>query len=643
MRVRFGAILSSLYRMADDLGSGAFLSAAKADDLKKKYPDIEEEIDLLAESDPTPTKKYLDWSVRLLLKQAEGGVFDTAARDFVQDIVDMVARYHEALPRLEGRDRDIGSFKSLDDMEDAVLKAESKETKGDTKKKARKGGIVLYEDKRWMLVHPVTMDGSIYYGTNTSWCVSRRHKESNYFYSSYTAGRNVQFYFLIDKKAEQYNEEVSSRGGRHFSKVAMLFSEGKPDDREPFQDAANRAPSKRDVREAIGHDTFDKLYNIAHDHAKKHPNTWAWELLHVVDNEAAFNKLYEENAGEIQYLNKEEVIKSAVRCKAITFILKVINDPSVRNEDILNMIVDSNPSDEVIYEIVTKTDFPNITLKLASSPNASERTLLAILKNAPSYWESSIAVEIAKNPSVFNYKKVTEALLNFKKNISSFQRTDNGADVKSYRPFYYTKEEAEKLSDEEKTKQNNLARLEIVKSFVSNPKCDNDLLVRSIDFIIKFDFNDSFYDVVSSVPEGASEQHLLTVLDYLEKDSFPHVEYQKVVSAVTDGQTPSETVIGKLYDYLKKRATEAIKNGLKITDSAYGGAYFNPVYDEPVGVLYAINMLALSHKTTEHVLRDMLENAESIGVNVSSLALNPKLPAGVIDYLSKNREYSSQL
>ncbi|MGA1024554.1 MAG: hypothetical protein ACO3S8_07725, partial [Aquiluna sp.] len=91
------------------LDEETLVSAAKADDLKEKHPELADEIDRLADADPTPTKKYLQWSVGQLKSGAA-----------VEDIIEAVKGYDKALPRLQGKDKDIGSFKTLADMQAAV-------------------------------------------------------------------------------------------------------------------------------------------------------------------------------------------------------------------------------------------------------------------------------------------------------------------------------------------------------------------------------------------------------------------------------------------------------------------------------------------------------------------------------------------
>ena len=268
------------------LDNEALVSAAKADDLKEKYPELADEIDRLADADPTPQKKYLQWSVG----QVQSGAS-------VDEVIDVVKQYDKALPRLTGKDKDIGSLKTVADMQAVVDKATKVSTKGDVKKKSRKGGVILHEDDRWMLVRPDTQDASIYYGSNTAWCVSRRELSKNYWYN-YFAERNVRFYFLIDKQATPRGE--GDTGNYHFSKLAMMIRRGVPLSDEPFQDASNRRPHEGAVEYAIG-TVFNDMYELALADAKKQPiNTWAFDLMYEDITPDTFISLYEEHLPEIK-------------------------------------------------------------------------------------------------------------------------------------------------------------------------------------------------------------------------------------------------------------------------------------------------------------------------------------------------------
>jgi hypothetical protein len=297
------------------LDDETLVSAAKADDLKEKHPELADEIDALVEADPTPQKKYLQWSVGQLQAGAA-----------VEDIIEAVKEYDKALPRLQGKDKDIGSFKTLADMQAAVEKAAAVETKGDVRKKAKKGGVVLHEDDRWMLVRPDTQEASIYYGSNTAWCVSRRDLKENYWYY-YTAENNTRFYFLIDKQAKPRGVDDK---GHHFSKVAMMVRRGQPLSSEPFQDAANKQPSAIIIEDVLG-PFFNEMHDLALADAKKLPlNTWAFDLLYDEDlSSESFLSIYDEHKDEINNLLKDPKYESKIK-NSLLYLLneenKVIED-----------------------------------------------------------------------------------------------------------------------------------------------------------------------------------------------------------------------------------------------------------------------------------------------------------------------------
>jgi hypothetical protein len=295
------------------LDDETLVSAAKADDLKEKHPELADEIDALVEADPTPQKKYLQWSVGQLQAGAA-----------VEDIIEAVKEYDKALPRLQGKDKDIGSFKTLADMQAVVEKAAAVETKGDVRKKAKKGGVILHEDDRWMLVRPDTQEASIYYGSNTAWCVSRRDLKENYWYH-YTGDNNVRFYFLIDKQAKP---RTADDKGHHFSKVAMMIKKQKPYASEPFQDAANKMPSPFVVEDVIG-PVFNEMHDLALEDSKKLPkNTWVYDLFNEESlSSDDFLKIYDEHIDEIKDFNEEN------KQKIEELLIYLLEDKNIRVEE----------------------------------------------------------------------------------------------------------------------------------------------------------------------------------------------------------------------------------------------------------------------------------------------------------------------
>ena len=377
MNERIQKLLASVKSLIAD----GLLSAAKVDDLKEKYPELLEDIELLAEADPTPQKKYLNWGVQQLRHGA-----------YAPELIEAIKQYHAALPRMRGPDKDIQTLANVEDMKFAVSRAGQVHTRAITRQRAKEGAVLLYEDDRWLLVHPETMDAAIYYGSNTSWCISRRDKTENMFYS-YAASKNVQFYFLIDNQAEAYTEtsEAAKSNTTHFSKLAMLFSDGQPYSLEPFQDAANRKPSREVVEEALGAAFLRKMLAIAREHAEKHTKTWSFEILDTRDK-ATFTKLADQHAADLPRLpHQAELVQ-----KMVDFGYPI--SPKLLEQlpaDVRRSMA-WNPSTlvESLKQLATDDDY-GVRLGVAQNPS----TPAEILKRLATDRGADVRLGVAQNPS----------------------------------------------------------------------------------------------------------------------------------------------------------------------------------------------------------------------------------------------------
>jgi 2'-5' RNA ligase len=677
MRVRFGVILGSLFRMADGLGSGSLLSAAKADDLKAKYPELASDIDLLAESDPTPQKKYLDWSVKMLRTGVD-----------VMEIVETVKKYHKVFDRLRGEDRDVSSFRSLRDMKDATGNVEQKVSKSEAKKKSKKGADILYEDDRWLLVHPTTMDGAIYYGHNTSWCISRRDKKENYFYSPYTMSYNVQFYFLIDKKADVYDEAAASTGGHHFSKLAMLFSDGVPYQKEKFQDAANRKPTEAEVRTAIGSD-FDKLYDVAWEHAKKHKETPLYKLANA-KNKGDFYRLYEENK---EYVDLDEklgegpgvlltVFNLATKVGADDVVFDILSKNYEKDRDYKNdydfiesvgSYIDeqmvSTPSADFIakvFELVAKHDKPTkkefeLLEKIVKSPISP---IQVIRKIADKYGDYTIIVDaIRESKTASADSEVMSGLANSFDSYARKHAAENeNTPIDDLKKLVKDKDVNVALglaSNKSIFKDGGLLRsvlskknegqsldmpwnmrktfvTDLINTVLSNSACPDDL------------FSELMDELWSKEPERRRvENYVYSILDALSsdnvKDGLSTSKLLTILTKVTDGRVDLDL------DSLSMRLVSNDSTEPAVFEELYKAIAASLHPSEPSykkeDALRALGNLAGSPRTPPSVLAKAWKHAPSaskLGIDIDGqLARNPSTPAEIREAIAEQGENMS--
>lgn len=136
---------------------------------------------------------------------------------------------------ISGNDADLNRFKSIAELIDFVYEYDENEifrrTTGEWSKaiKNAKNDIKkFYEDDTWLVVIPLSMDASCYWGNGTEWCTATRNEEDNYFdrYNdegpliiliNKENGEKYQFHFesdsFMDKKDTKIQKPILKRIG----------------------------------------------------------------------------------------------------------------------------------------------------------------------------------------------------------------------------------------------------------------------------------------------------------------------------------------------------------------------------------------------------------------------------------------------
>ncbi len=179
------------------------------DNLKKKYPDLSEEINSLISSDPSGRNIYLLWSIKQLLK------------DFnINDIIPTIKLFHENKQSLNKKD--INQYSSLKELEDTIKeRLEKRQTrKEEIKGKLTEKEVILkqlqeLQEKEENIIktgteliaetedHSITLrfikekSASQLLGKDASWGISMCKPGATY-YEQYISS-NVCFYFLENK------------------------------------------------------------------------------------------------------------------------------------------------------------------------------------------------------------------------------------------------------------------------------------------------------------------------------------------------------------------------------------------------------------------------------------------------------------
>lgn len=158
--------------------------------------------------------KYLEW----VGKTVDAVSFD---KEFA-DILKYINRFDSISSNLSKTD--IYQYKNLKELYDSINEFDNKTRRT---YKAVQGGNVVYEDDRYFVVNPLTLDSSCYYGKGTKWCTA---SETNSQFTKYN--EDGKLFYILDKKLKTDDP---------FYKVALLK---KFDGDESWWDAVDKSFNK---------------------------------------------------------------------------------------------------------------------------------------------------------------------------------------------------------------------------------------------------------------------------------------------------------------------------------------------------------------------------------------------------------------
>ena len=133
------------------------------------------------------TNKYMIW----LMKQYIQGKF--IIPEDLSKLNSELERFSKISHKLEKKD--INNY-SWEEFLDIVPKLEEIHTSNEEERIAKSGAEKLFEDDKWIVIHPKTEEAACYYGSGTRWCTAST-KGYNYF-DSYNAEGNL--YIVISKQ-----------------------------------------------------------------------------------------------------------------------------------------------------------------------------------------------------------------------------------------------------------------------------------------------------------------------------------------------------------------------------------------------------------------------------------------------------------
>ena len=181
---------------------------SKVDELREKYRTVHESsFNKLNDGDTTPTKKYLEYMLRLWVCAKGNRNFNAL------QLVKEVMKFNELLPYHENKDIYSADYNYFNSLVEKNNKAE--EIKEDKTFNREEHVDVIYEDDEIIFVSPKTHKGSIKYGSNTKWCTAS--KNSPQVFERYVKVGCLGY--LIDK---------SDSKGKNHNKIAFYNSSSQP-------------------------------------------------------------------------------------------------------------------------------------------------------------------------------------------------------------------------------------------------------------------------------------------------------------------------------------------------------------------------------------------------------------------------------
>jgi len=132
------------------------------------------------------------------------------AEHFSSDTYTTLKEFMDYMDKGHIENKDVSTYKDLDDVRGAVTLASMKELTKDLEGQV----IKEYEDERWVIVRPLTFSASAKYGASTRWCTTYQ-KEKNYFEKYWRRG--ILVYFINKQTGYKFAGYKGLEGDSEFS------------------------------------------------------------------------------------------------------------------------------------------------------------------------------------------------------------------------------------------------------------------------------------------------------------------------------------------------------------------------------------------------------------------------------------------
>lgn len=216
------------------------LLEGRKEDAIKKHPNLKDEIEKLAATDPSKNLKYLQWQTKMISQGAD--------TDDVIEIVKLFEKHKSAMLK-----NDINSFsfadfdflkKELNDLENI------KQSKKKQEEKIRCESKVVLDDDFCTVRQIMGKASAVHYGKGTRWCISM--DDASHF-ESYSADNCVFFYVTLKNKLGDDRDKVALQFYRDHSNEIVDVE---------FWDAGDTPLQTSQMRIMWGDERIEKIFAV---------------------------------------------------------------------------------------------------------------------------------------------------------------------------------------------------------------------------------------------------------------------------------------------------------------------------------------------------------------------------------------------
>ena len=273
----------SLYEQKYQERLELFLMEGRKENVFKKYASLpKDSLDALAVNDEEHNYKHLGWMAKQLAAVPDLDKYNINAQFLeARDIVNAVDKFVEYRPRLKRKD--LNQYKNIEDIDMAIHTdiimpriAKSKKERGEDPQTAmfteRGEGTIIYEDDRYFVVRPDTMEASCFFGKKTRWCIAQ---PGNSYFDQYTGEEQKIFYFIKDdglRADDDFRQMAVQMGVAYGDEVAFemfwdRFDEPYEERTQDWEEFAEHVHQESGMALSVA----EKIMEAIYDHAEDNP------------------------------------------------------------------------------------------------------------------------------------------------------------------------------------------------------------------------------------------------------------------------------------------------------------------------------------------------------------------------------------